>query len=103
MRFVYHARALRRVWRTARVRDLLLVKRSVRSRRDKEMTEENNPMFVSLLKRNGEPYRWVVKVTINKERKYVGCFETKQEAITALTSYMKKQQYIVANKRRHLQ
>lgn len=50
-------------------------------------------MFVFLMKRNGEPYRWVVKVTINKERKYVGCFETKQEAIKALDAYMEKQKY----------
>lgn len=45
---------------------------------------------VFLMKRNGEPYRWIVKVTIKKERKYIGCFKTKPEAVQALNSFMWK-------------
>lgn len=45
---------------------------------------------VFLMKRNGEPYRWIVKVTIQKERKYIGCFKTKPEAVQALNSFMWK-------------
>lgn len=45
---------------------------------------------VFLMKRNGEPYRWIVKVTVQKERKYVGCFKTKPEAVQALNSFMFK-------------
>lgn len=43
-----------------------------------------------MMKRNGEPYRWVVKVTINKERIYVGCFQSKDEAVKAWANYMTK-------------
>ena len=67
------------------------------------MTETIRPMFVFLLKRNGEPYRWIVRVTINKERKYVGCFETKQEAITALDAYIKRQKHAILKTGRNLQ
>lgn len=48
------------------------------------------PMCVFMMKRNGEPYRWVVKVTINKERIYVGCFQSKDEAVKAWANYMTK-------------
>lgn len=48
------------------------------------------PGCVFLMKRNGEAYRWVVKTTINRERVYVGCFETKEQAINAWNQFATK-------------
>lgn len=42
------------------------------------------------VKRNGEIYRYVVKVTHNRERVYVGCYKSKEEAIHAHKLYMTK-------------
>jgi hypothetical protein len=43
-----------------------------------------------MMKRNGQPYRWIVRVTVKKERRYVGCYKTRPEAVTALEAFMVK-------------
>jgi hypothetical protein len=48
------------------------------------------PMCVFLMKRNGQPYRWIVKITVRGERKYIGCFQTKDQATKALELALKK-------------
>lgn len=48
------------------------------------------PMCVFMVKRNGQPYRWIVKITVKGERRYIGCFETKDRATEALESALKK-------------
>ena len=45
------------------------------------MTEARN---VYMIKRNGKPYRWVVKITVKGERVYIGCFNSEEKATTAL-------------------
>lgn len=47
-------------------------------------------LCVFMMKRNGEPYRWIVRVTVQKERRYVGCYKTKPEAVSALQAFMAK-------------
>lgn len=39
--------------------------------------------------RNGKPYRYIVKLTVHHERKYIGCFKTEDEAISAYLQYIK--------------
>lgn len=46
---------------------------------------------VFLMKRNGKPYRYMVRTYIDKERRYIGCFKTEQEAIIAYNKFMAKQ------------
>jgi hypothetical protein len=46
---------------------------------------------VFLMKRNGKPYRYMVRTYIDKERRYIGCFKTEQEAIIAYNKFMTKQ------------
>jgi hypothetical protein len=41
--------------------------------------------------KDGKIYRYIVKVTINKERHYVGCYKTEREAIEGHRRYMEKQ------------
>jgi hypothetical protein len=45
---------------------------------------------VFLYKLNGEPYRWIVRFTVNKERKYVGCFKDHGEACQAAEEAAKR-------------
>lgn len=47
-------------------------------------------LCVFMMKRNGQPYRWIVRVTVRKERRYVGCYKTRPEAVTALEAFMAK-------------
>ncbi|NDC55519.1 MAG: hypothetical protein EBZ69_01665 [Alphaproteobacteria bacterium] len=46
------------------------------------------PACVFLMKRNGLPYRWIVKTTVNRERVYLGCFKTKEEAVKAWKKHL---------------
>lgn len=51
---------------------------------------KNNPFpCIFTQKTNGKTY-YVVKVTINRERRYVGCFKTQEEAVTAHANFMEK-------------
>ena len=47
-------------------------------------------LCVFMMKRNGRPYRWIVRVTVQKERRYVGCYKTRPEAVNALRAFMAK-------------
>ena len=42
------------------------------------------------VKRNGEVYRYMVRTTVNKERRYIGCFKTREEAETAYRKFKEK-------------
>ena len=44
---------------------------------------------VYLMMKHGKPYRWIVKVTVNNERKYIGCFKTSEEARAAYKEWKK--------------
>jgi hypothetical protein len=46
------------------------------------------PACVFLMKRKGVPYRWIVKTTVNRERVYLGCFKTKEEAVKAWNRFL---------------
>ena len=48
------------------------------------------PICVFLMKRNGEPYRWIVKITVKGERRYIGCYQNKADAILAWETAVKK-------------
>jgi hypothetical protein len=50
----------------------------------------SKPGCIFIIKRNGLPYRWVVKTTIEKERRYVGCFDTEAKAIEAWNVFAMK-------------
>ena len=50
----------------------------------------SKPGCIFLIRRNGVPYRWVVKTTIEKERRYVGCFNTEAKAIEAWNLFAMK-------------
>jgi hypothetical protein len=47
---------------------------------------------VFLIKRNGKPYRYMVRTYINKERRYVGCFKTEDEAVNAYNNFLHREQ-----------
>jgi len=46
--------------------------------------------FVFLVKRNGLPYRWVVRCTVHKVKRYVGCFDSEEKATQALQRFAVK-------------
>ncbi|NCX93101.1 MAG: hypothetical protein EBX40_00280 [Gammaproteobacteria bacterium] len=48
---------------------------------------------VFLYKLNGKPYRWVVRFTVNKERRYIGCFKDHGEACQAAEQAAKRLGY----------
>jgi len=48
---------------------------------------------VFLYKLNGQPYRWVVRFTVNKERRYIGCFKEHGEACQAAEEAAKRLGY----------
>lgn len=48
------------------------------------------PICVFLMKRNGEPYRWIVKITVKGERRYIGCYQNMADAILAWESAVRK-------------
>ena len=50
----------------------------------------DHQLCVFMMKRNGQPYRWIVRVTVKKERRYVGCYKTRPEAVNALEAFMAK-------------
>jgi hypothetical protein len=45
---------------------------------------------VFVIKRNGEVYRYMVRTTVNKERRYIGCFKTREEAEAAYLKFKEK-------------
>lgn len=42
------------------------------------------------LYRKGKLYRYIVKTTLNKERRYIGCFKTREEAVEAYKQFKEK-------------
>ena len=52
--------------------------------------EDKKYPCIYTLKRNGKIYRYIVKLTVNHERRYVGCYKTEKEAILAYRSYVKR-------------
>lgn len=40
--------------------------------------------------RKGQLYRYIVRTTLNKERRYIGCFKTKEEAVEAYQQFKEK-------------
>ena len=53
-------------------------------------SEQNTkkPECIFPLYRNGELYRYMVRITNRKEKKYVGCFETREQATKARDEYL---------------
>lgn len=43
------------------------------------------------VKRFGKPYRWIARPTIEKEKKYLGCFDSHDKAVEALERFYRKQ------------
>lgn len=54
-------------------------------------TKTNKHKCVFLMKRNGKPYRYMVRTYINKERRYIGCFKTQEEAAIAYNKFMQRE------------
>jgi len=54
-------------------------------------TKINKSKCVFVMKRNGKPYRYMVRTYINKERRYIGCFKTEEEATIAYNRFMQKE------------
>lgn len=46
---------------------------------------------VFVVKRNGKPYRYMVRTYINRERRYIGCFRTEEEATIAYNKFMQRE------------
>jgi hypothetical protein len=42
------------------------------------------------MKRNGKPYRWMVRTVVRGEPVYLGCYETREKAIEAWNRYAEK-------------
>jgi hypothetical protein len=55
--------------------------------------KKNKNKCVFLYKLNGQPYRWIVRFTINKERRYIGCFKEHGEACQAAEDAAKRLGY----------
>lgn len=42
------------------------------------------------VKRFGKPYRWIARPTIEKEKKYLGCFDSHDKAVEALHRFYER-------------
>ena len=42
------------------------------------------------VKRFGKPYRWIARPTIEKEKKYLGCFDSHEKAVQALELFYQR-------------
>ncbi|MFO0202231.1 MAG: hypothetical protein ACK528_03780 [Alphaproteobacteria bacterium] len=63
------------------------------------MNKKNNkPACVFPIKRDGKIYRYMVRTYINRERHYVGCYKTQEEAVKAYGRFLEVQ----ARKAEHL-
>lgn len=62
--------------------------------------KEGKQPGVFLLKKDGAPYRWIVKCTIQKARKYIGCFDSEEKAILAWENFARKNGLGVNNGKR---
>lgn len=49
----------------------------------------DKPQHVFVIRRDGKPYRYMARVTVKFEKKYLGCFKTEAEAVTAVKKYFK--------------
>ena len=49
--------------------------------------KKNKPTHVFVVKRNGKPYRYMARITIKHSKKYLGCFETQAEAVSAVKKF----------------
>lgn len=54
--------------------------------------KSKKPACVFAMKKDGKIYRYMVRVYINKERHYVGCFKDEESAVIAYNKYMELQQ-----------
>lgn len=45
---------------------------------------------VYIYNKDGKPYRWIVKTTIDRERKYLGCYKTETEAVRAYEKFIER-------------
>ncbi len=52
---------------------------------------KTKPECVFLMKKDGKPYRYMVRTYINKERRYIGCFKTQDEAVKAYNAFMQRE------------
>jgi hypothetical protein len=52
--------------------------------------KKNKHQCVFVYKRNGKPYRYIVRFTVQKERKYIGCYKELHEAELAATEAAKR-------------
>jgi hypothetical protein len=55
--------------------------------------KKNKNKCVFLYKLNGQPYRWIVRFTVNKEKRYVGCYKSHDEASAAAEQAAKRLGY----------
>ena len=55
--------------------------------------KKNKNKCVFLYKLNGQPYRWIVRFTVNKEKRYVGCYKSHDEACQAAEEAAKRLGY----------
>ncbi len=54
------------------------------------MNKKNKPTCVYTIKKNGEIYRYMVRIVIKGRSHYLGCFKTEPEATHAYETYMEK-------------
>lgn len=54
------------------------------------MTIKQKPLCVYVMKRNGEPYRWMVRTIVRGDVIYLGCYDTREKAIQAWNRYAEK-------------
>ena len=53
------------------------------------MNTKKKAQYVFVVKRDGKPYRYMVRRIIDNTRHYIGCFKTEEEAVIAHDEYMK--------------
>jgi len=49
--------------------------------------KNEKPKYVFEMKRNGLPYRWIVKFKVKKQLVYLGCFKSQEAAVEAYEKY----------------
>jgi hypothetical protein len=50
---------------------------------------KDKPRYVFVIKKNGKPYRYMARVTVKFDKKYLGCFKTEDEAVKAVKKYFR--------------
>ena len=58
--------------------------------RSDSVNKKKKPLCVYAMKRNGKPYRWMVRTVVKGEPVYLGCYESMEKAVEAWNRYAVK-------------